>query len=766
MVGQAHAGNASPPLSMQPSVFRRAALAAVALATFSADARADQANFNEVGRQVAIMLQNAHFARLPFNEETSRRFLAEYLKQLDPSKMYFTQKDVDHFGELYGDKLFKLLISSKTMEVANDVHGTFKTRVATRGEMAKKFLKDTELDFSAKETTPRDRDETPWPKDDAEADSRVRAMLKEAVLSEIVVRELQAKMAKDQGKPDPTQSEVPPKEKVTLRYQRYLTSVSGAAEDDIADGLLQAVARAYDPHTDYMIDREASRFNDSMRNELVGIGAELRADDDGTTRVMGIMIGGPADREGTVQLRDRILEVDTNNSGSFTDIKFMDQYKVVDLIRGKAGTTVRLKVQPATAAAGDTKIVVIPRGKVEIKGTQASAGILDTKSSDGAPRRLGWIQLPSFYADFSNPKIRCAKDVEGFLKRLVAEKIDGLVFDVRDNGGGSLEEVRRMTGFFTGSGPVVQEKTTLGQVKASDADDQEAIYKGPMVVLINKASASASEILAGALQDCNRAVIVGDSSTFGKGTVQEALDVSKMLPFFSDRDGAGMLKLTTRKFYRPSGSSTQLEGVASDIVLPGPADSMEFGEKFLDHAFPHDAIKPAPGFCPMDQKQLFLPQLKEFSAKRVQADKDFNYYAEDAKRSEELRKKNSVSLNLDERRKELSELDARLSQRNAERRERFKMLEAEDAKNVKLSKITLADLAAGAPFHAFDPTKETADYLRRAKDPIAELNDTPEWPSGLDPIKREGFKVLMDLVDLTNGKTVAGGSEKKPEPVR
>ncbi len=748
---------------MQLSLFRRAALAALALATFSTGARADQANFNEVGRQVAIMLQNAHFARLPFNEETSRRFLAEYLKQLDPSKMYFTQKDVDHFGELYGDKLFKLLISSKTMEVANDVHGTFKTRVATRGEMAKKFLKDEELDFSAKEATPRDRDEIPWAKDDAEADARVRAMLKEAVLSEIVVRELQAKMAKDQGKPDPTQSEVPPKEKVTLRYERYLHSVSGAAEDDIADGLLQAVARAYDPHTDYMIDREASRFNDSMRNELVGIGAELRADDDGTTRVMGIMIGGPADREGTVQLRDRILEVDTNNSGSFTDIKFMDQYKVVDLIRGKAGTTVRLKVQPATAAAGETKIVVIPRGKVEIKGTQASAGILDTKSSDGAPRRLGWIQLPSFYADFTNPRIRCAKDVEGFLKRLVAEKIDGLVFDVRDNGGGSLEEVRRMTGFFIGKGPVVQEKTTLGQIKASDSDDQEAIYKGPMVVLINKASASASEILAGALQDCNRAVIVGDSSTFGKGTVQEALDVSKMMPFFSDRDGAGMLKLTTRKFYRPSGSSTQLEGVASDIVLPGPADSVEFGEGFLPHAFPHDSIKPAPGFCPVDQKQLFLPQLKELSEKRVKEDKDFGYYAEDAKRSEELRKKNAISINLEERRKELMELDARLTQRNAERRERFKALAAGDADKIKLSKITLDDLASGAPFHAFDPTKESADYLRRAKDPVAELNDTPEWPSGLDPIKREGFSVLMDLVNLTKAGEVAGASGKKDE---
>jgi carboxyl-terminal processing protease len=750
---------------MQFSPFRHAALMALAFTTFSGNARADQANFNEVGRQVAIMLQNSHFARLPFNEETSRRFLADYLKQLDPAKMYFTQKDADHFGELYGDSLFKLLVANKTMDVAHDVYGTFKARVAARGDKAKKFLKDGNLDFNTKQTIPRDQEKSPWSKDDAEADARVRTMLTEAVLSEIVVRELQVKLAKDQGKPDPTLSELPPKEKITLRYERYLHTINDAADDEIADGLLEAVARSYDPHTDYMIDREASRFNDSMRNELVGIGAELRPDDDGTTRIMGIIIGGPADHEGSLQLRDHIIGVDTQNTGTFTDIRFMEQNKVIDLIRGKPGTTVRMKIQPATAATGETKIVMIPRGKVEIKGTQASAGILDTKSADGTPRRLGWITLPAFYADFTNPKIRCAKDVQGFLERLVAEKIDGLIFDVRSNGGGSLEEVRRMTGFFTGKGPVVQEKTTLGQVKASDSDDQEAIYKGPLVVLINKASASASEILAGALQDWNRAVIVGDSSTFGKGTVQEALDVSKMLPFFSAREGAGMLKLTTRKFYRPSGSSTQLDGVASDVVLPGPADSVEFGEGFLPHAFPHDSIKPAPGFSPLDRALLDLPRLKELSAKRIAADKDFSYYTDDAKRAEDLRKKNTISLNLVERRQELSDLDAQYAQRNADRRERFKVLSADDTKNLKQSKISLDDLVAGTPFHPFDPSQDTADYIRRAKDPIAELNDTPEWPSGLDPIKREAFNVLEDLIDATSGKTIAESANHKAKTV-
>jgi len=752
---------------MSTSRFRLAALAAT-VCVVASNASAEQADFNEVGSTVAMMLQNAHFARLPDTPETSQRFLADYLKQLDPAKVYFTQADVDRFKTQYGDKLSDMIRRGKSLDIANDIYGTFRARVETRGKlMAKMFKDESAFKFQEHDTITRNRKDAPWPKDDEEANLLLRQQLKEAVLSETVLRELQVKMAKDQGKPDPTRSEVSPRDKIALRYERYLHTVKDAGNDDIADGLLGAVARSYDPHTDYMIDREATRFNDMMRNELVGIGAELRAEDDGTTRIAGIMIGGPAEKEGTIQLNDRVLEVDTNNSGTFVDVHFMDQNKVVDLIRGKAGSTVRLKVQPASTAPGETRIAVIPRGKVEIKGAQATAGLIDMKLPNGGSRRLGLITLPSFYSDFAVGKTRCSVDVELFLKQLVAKKIDGLIFDIRNNGGGSLEEVRRMTGFFTGRGPAVQEKNTLGQISASNTDAQKPIYDGPMVVLINKASASASEILAGALQDYNRAVIMGDSSTFGKGTVQEPMNVAKMLPYFSPHDGAGMLKLTIRKFYRPSGSSTQLDGVVSDLALPSPADSVEIGEKFLDHAFPHDRISPAPGFNPVYKKEdLYLPHLKELSDLRVKADKDFSYLAEDAARAEELRKKNQVSLNLEERHKELFELDARQEARNAERRERFKKMEAEDAEKLKLTKLTLDDLANGNDFHPFDPTKEIEEYIRRAKDPIAELNDSPTWPSGLDPVKRESIRVLADLIGSAENARVAGVTQPKEAEIR
>lgn len=752
----------SPLVTMSIPSFRRTALAATAFLVANIG-HAEQADFNVVGKQVGIMLQNAHFARLPFSAETSQRFLDDYLKDLDPGRVYFTQADVDRFKKQYGGELFKMLIQGRCLDAANDINGTYRKRVEARGEMARKFFKEDAFDYSTAETTTRTRKDAAWPKDDAEADRLLRVQLKEAVLSETLLRELQVKMAKDQGKPDPTKSEAPPREKISMRYERFLNTVKSTTTEDIADGLIGSVARSYDPHTDYMIDREATRFNDAMRNELVGIGAELKPEDDGTTRIMGIMIGGPAEKEGTIQLNDRIVAVDTDNSGSMTDVLFMDKDKVVDLIRGKEGSTVRLKVQPATAAPGETRIATIPRGKVEIKGSQASAGIIQTTSSEGASQRMGWITLPSFYVDFTGQKAGCAADVERLLKRLTEEKIDGLIFDIRSNGGGSLEEVRRMTGFFTGAGPVVQEKNTLGQVKSTDADNQKAIYTGPLVVLTNKASASASEILAGALQDYHRAVIVGDSSTFGKGTVQEPLNVARMLPFFAAREGAGTLKLTIRKFYRPSGSSTQLDGVASDIVLPGVTDAMEFGERFLDHAFPHDRIQPASGFNPMNADDLFVPRLKELSQARVKADKDFTYFTEDAARAKDEREKNSVSLNMEDRRKELFTLSDRQDKRNAERRERFKAIEEQDAKALKLTKLTLDDLTNHVGFHPFDPKKENEEYIRRVKDPIEELNDTPDWPSGLDPVKREGLQVLKDLIDTAASARLAAGAPPKKE---
>ncbi len=565
-------------------------------------------------------------------------------------------------------------------------------------------------------------------------------------------------MDKKQGKADPLKNKKPPGEMIALRFKRILHGINSANEEDIADKFLSAVAKSYDPHTDYFSKSEMERFMAGMQNALVGIGALLQAEDDGATKITGIVVGGPADKEGELKLGDRIVAVDSTNAGTeeaMVDIMFERLDRVVDMIRGKEGEEVRLKVEPAGGAPGEIKFIVIKRGKVELKDELAKAEIIEIAQPDGTKRRLGWIHLPGFYADFESWKTRCSIDIEKLINRLKSEKVGGIILDLRGNGGGSLEEVRRMTGFFTGRGPVVQVKNHLGRIQVKDSSHGKPIYTGPMVVLIDKTSASASEILAGALQDYNRAVIVGDTSTFGKGTVQQPMEIRRMMPFMADGRRAGVLKPTIQKFYRVAGSSTQLKGVESDIVLPSLLDAIEVGEKYLDYALPHDSIRRAPGFRPLNRGNLFLPTLKQKSLSRVSKSMDFKYIREDAQRMIERRKKNTISLNKAERKKELAEAELRRITRNEERRKRFAQMAEQDKKKFRFFRLNLDDVDR-PKLVEIDRDKDKESYMRQEKDDLAELDDTPEWPSSLDPVKREAISILSDLIQATERARMAG----------
>ncbi len=737
----------------------RNATAAIGLFAISNPACAQQqADFNEVGRQMAIMLQNSHFARLPYNAELSRKFFDDYLKDLDFQKLYFTKQDVDGFNAKYGDKLHTLLLQGNSMDAASEIYAVFRERVNQRVAQADELLKG-DFDFTEDQEIMMSRKKAEWPKNEAEAQANWARQIKEAVLAETLRREMLTRMAAEQGKADPGADDLDPREKVSLRYKRLLASVKDVDDEDVANYFLSAVSRAYDPHTDYMSFREMNRFKDGMKNELVGIGALLQAEEDGATIIKGIVVGGPADKEGQLKLNDRVVAVDTLNTGladGMTDIMFMKIDKVVDLIRGKEGTSVALKVEPSGGAPGETKIIVIERDKVELKDEQASGELIEMKDDNGETCRIGIITLPSFYADFDQGLTRCSVDVERILVRLMEEGMDGLLFDLRNNGGGSLEEVRRMTGFFVPRGPVVQVKNTLGQVQVKDSDAGKPIYTGPMVVLTDKSSASASEIIAGALQDYNRAVVVGDSSTFGKGTVQQPMDISRMLPLFAVRDKAGYLKVTIQKFYRPSGSSTQMDGVVPDIVLPSITDALDVGEAYLDNALPHDRIRPAADFRALDAQALFIPRLKELSQERVQECEDFAYVIEDILKAKERVKANKVSLNKKEREQELAASDALTKKRNLERRVRFEEMMKDDSEKFTFYRVTLDDLEKGADLQAYDPSKDDGDYMRRAVDETASLDETPKWPSGLNAEKREAIQVLKDLIELTEKAKMVG----------
>ena len=736
----------------------RGAAFSVGFAALTLPACAQKSDFNEVGKQMAIMLQNSHFARLPYDADLSKKFFDDYLADLDFQKLYFTQEDVDGFNEKYGARLHTLLLQGRTVEPANEIYAVFKERVAARVKQAQEIL-EGEFTFTGNESVMISRKGALWAKNEKEARRVWELQIREAVLSETLRREMVVRLAKEQGKPDPGAKDVDPRKKISLRYKRLLANVLEFDDEDVANIFLSAVSRAYDPHTDYMSFREMSRFTDGMKNELVGVGALLQAEEDGATIIKGIVVGGPADKQGTLKLNDRVVAVNSLNTEKpedTVDIMFMAIDKVVDLIRGVEGTSVALKVEPAGGAPGATVTIVIERDKVELKDEQASGELIDMKGADGKQRRIGIITLPSFYADFEQGLTRCSVDVERILIRLMEEKMDGLILDLRNNGGGSLEEVRRMTGFFIPSGPVVQVKNTLGQLQVKDSDDQKPLYTGPMVVMTDKSSASGSEIIAGALQDFNRAVIVGSSSTFGKGTVQQPMDIGRMLPLFAVRKQAGFLKVTIQKFYRPSGSSTQMDGVVPSIVLPSFTDALEIGEAYLDNALPHDRIRPAPNFKALDAKVLFIPELKELSGERIEKCIDFTYAVEDTLKTRERIKKNVVSLNLVEREAELAEADALKKQRNVERVGRFKGMAEEDLKKFTFYRITLDDLEKGADLQAYDPAKEKGDYMRRAEDETAKLDDTPEWPSGLNPEKREAISVVGDLINLTETAKMTG----------
>ena len=645
------------------------------------------------------------------------------------------------------------------MEAANEIHAVYRARANARIKYAQELLQNEEqFTFDTHRSMMLSRKDVQWPASEEEAKQVWRDQVEQALLGEVLRRETIAELAEKQGKDDPLKEKNSPGKKVSLRFERILHAINESSSEEIADTFLSAVAKSYDPHTDYFSMSEMERFMSGMQNSLVGIGALLQAEDDGATKITGIVVGGPADKGGELKLNDRIVGVDTLNTGSdeaMTDIMFEKLDRVVDLIRGKKGTEVRLKVEPAGGAPGEVKFIVIKRDKVEMKESLASAEVIEMMHDDGSKHRMGLITLPSFYADFKNWETRCSADVKNLLLRLKKENIEGLILDLRGNGGGSLEEVRRMTGFFIGKGPVVQVKTTLGRIEVKESSDPKALYTGPMVVMIDKTSASASEILAGALQDYNRAVVVGDSSSFGKGTVQQPMEIRKMMPFMADARRAGVLKPTIQKFYRVAGSTTQLKGVESDIVLPSLMDAFEIGEKHLDNAMAHDNIKRAAGFTVLNRGDLFLPVLSEKSEKRVKESKDFTYIAEDAQRMVERRKKNRISLNKVERKKELAENEERSTKRNQERRERFAKIAELDQKTLRFFRLNLADIKL-EKLEEIDRDKDKESYMRQAKDGVADLDDTPEWPSSLDPVKRESISILSDMVEVTERARMAG----------
>jgi carboxyl-terminal processing protease len=697
-----------------------------------------------VAMSVGRLLEEGHYTRQKLNEEVSKKFLQTYLEILDFSHLFFTQEDVDAVTAKYGNPMAGDVLLG-TLKPAYEIYALYMKRVDERVAKIKELLKQP-IDFKSNATVELSRQKSPWPKNEAEADQLWHGRIANELLQE--------HLSEHPIEPAP--------QLVSRRYERLARNVHEQDRDDQMKLYLDALAQAYDPHSEYLSKADMKNFSMTMSLSLVGIGAMLRSED-GYAKIENLVPGGPAQTDGRLKVGDRITAV-AQGQADYVDVREMRLDKVVEMIRGKKGTRVRLLVIPSDATdPSRRKNVELVRDEIKLKDQEARADIIIRKDENGEPIKLGWLTLPSFYADMDKHQKSTTRDVLALLKRLKKENIAGLVVDLRKNGGGSLEEALSLTGLFLKSGPIVQTKDYNGTIRISSDPDSGIAYSGPMVVLTSRQSASASEIFAAALQDYGRAVIVGDKNTFGKGTVQTILPIGRfasLLGSRSDEDGA--LKLTIQKFYRVAGGSTQLHGVASDIILPSLSDLPEFGEGALKNALPYDEVAKAKYTKWSDSHSLFIDQLRRRSEERVKGDPEFHYVMEDMDRLRHKIDENRISLNEDMRKKETADDKLRKETRSKERLARNQeepriyrvTLDTVDKPNLQL--IMYPGKLAEAKKNGVVP-KVDSDAAPDADSDLIDgsTGDGDSKDPAIDAERDESLNILADLVQLTNGPKTA-----------
>lgn len=594
--------------------------------------------FGKEARVITLLLDRHHYRRIKFNDSLSAVVLKNYFSELDPSRVYFLESDIRKFDNLK-DKLDDL---SRTENVtpAFSIYAVFQERYRTRLNYVINTLVGQEFDYSVDESYESDRENLPWPKTTEELNEAWRKIIKSQTLS--------LKLA---GK---TQAEIT--DLMKKRYERLLKSFDQITSEDVFSFYMNSITESYDPHTNYLSPKATDLFRQSMSLSLEGIGARLTTEND-YTKVAEIIPGGPADKAKSLHANDLISGVAQGKDGEMVDVVGWRLDEVVKLIKGPKGTEVRLQVLPAqTGINGPPVILSFIREKVKLEDQAAKKKVV-TYTMNGKNIKLGVVSLPSFYMDFAayqkgDPNYRSTtRDVKRILQELKSEGVQGVVIDLRNNGGGSLPEAIDLTGLFIKEGPVVQVRDPANRVEAYVDDNREVTYDGPLVVLTNRFSASASEIFAGAIQDYKRGVIVGES-TFGKGTVQAVLDLAQWIP---DQDKVGQLNLTTQKFYRVTGSSTQNKGVTPDILLPSPFDPQQFGESSRPNALPWDNIRKADFQPAVNINDKLVANLSRDYQERLKFDASLKKFAGDMEEARKNYGETTISLNEAQRRMQMEE---------------------------------------------------------------------------------------------------------------
>lgn len=637
---------------------------------------------------VSVYLSRYHYQGMDLNDEVSKRLLNKYLEELDYNKMFFLESDINEF-QAFATKLDDDLNAYPAkVDKAFLVFNRYRERLTERLKVVDEML-DKGFDFSKDEFYNFERHEQPWAKTKAELDDAWRKRLKEDMIR-----------FKLQGRDDAYAVDI-----LKKRYQRLLHDLNDWDSMDVLEVFLSNLAGAFDPHSSYFKPITKENFDIQMGHSLEGIGATLSRQGEYTV-IVDLVRGGPAERSGELMVNDKIIAVGEGEKGEWEDVVDLRLDKVVKHIRGPKGSTVRLQVIPADATdPSETKTVTLVRDKVKVTSLDAYAEVKEVQGDNGMVHRVGLINIPSFYLD-TDAKQRgerdfksTTRDVRKLISQLEKQNIDSLLIDLRRNGGGSLDEAIELTGLFIDRGPVVQIRSGRGRVWVERDPDPSQVYKGPLVVLTSKFSASASEIFAGAIQDYGRGLVVGAESTHGKGTVQNVIplqeELSRIMNQTSTEDKAGALKLTSYKFYRVSGGATQFKGVEPDVVLPSPYDGLEIGEDQLEYALPWDEIEPVP-FRSYGFVRPSLDLIRGKSQKRIADDQEFKYLKEDLAERKESMANPLVSLNYEKR---LAEKDA------AEKRMEARKKVREQAES------SMKTIPVGEPRDTTGGNDDTVDYI-------------------------------------------------------
>ncbi len=660
---------------------------------------------------IAKQLQYQHYRQMVLDDKLSSTVFDAFLKSLDPNRTFFLAQDVENFEK------FRFLIDNNFRRGdLNDAFIAFNLYQKRHTERLVHTLNLLEnqyesLDFTKNEELTIDRDNQPWPTSKKEQNQLTRQQLKNVIIS--------FKLA---GKDD---KEI---QKLLLkRYKNQLNRIKQTNNEDAFRIYMNALAESYDPHTQYFSPHISENFDIQMSLSLEGIGAMLQSDY-GYTKVKSLVPAGPAEKAGQLKAGDRIVGVGQGVDGDVVDVIGWRLDEVVQLIRGKKGTTVRLELIPQKSAdEHKTQTIQIVRNTVKLEEQAAHKEIIEI-TENGVKKKIGIIDISTFYIDFKAAQAGApdykstTRDVKKLLVELTKENIDGLIIDLRNNGGGSLQEVNSLVGLFIKSGPTVQVKAVNGKIAQLTDESDEVAYSGPLGVLVNRLSASASEIFAGAIQDYNRGLVIG-SQTFGKGTVQALQQLEQ-----------GQIKLTHAKFYRISGDSTQNLGIIPDIIFPALYDKDNIGESSLPEALPWDQVKYA-DFQQYPSFSQHFPTLKAKHAKRSKLDPDFLYIQETVARIDEKKDQKTVSLNLKKRQKEYNE-------------SRLKQLEIENKRRIAKGE---------KPFKNIKELDDKDDILglnSEHEDEDEDEDEDDKKDSDSHTLLLESAHILLDLIQLDQGNLV------------